>query len=93
MTHGSLTPDAVDRLVMMMVNEAAWCLGEGVVSSARDGDLGAVLGLGFPPFRAGPFHWVDAVGAAEVSHGTGITGSQALIGLVQASMSVAAWTR
>ena len=54
------------RLALIMVNEAAWCLAEGVISSARDGDLGAVLGLGFPPFRAGPFHHVDSQGVARV---------------------------
>lgn len=58
--------DLVDRLVLLMVNEAAWCLQEEVVASPRDADAGAVLGLGFPPFRGGPFRWVDAVGAAEV---------------------------
>ena len=64
----SLPEDEVrDRLALIMVNEALWCLAEGVISSPRDGDLGAVLGLGFPPFRAGPFHYVDAVGAAEVA--------------------------
>ncbi len=58
--------DVVDRLVLLMVNEAVWCLQERVVDSPRDADTGAVLGLGFPPFRGGPFRWVDAVGAAEV---------------------------
>lgn len=58
--------DLVDRLVLLMVNEAAWCLGEEVVASPRDADAGAVLGLGFPPFRGGPFRYVDAVGAAAV---------------------------
>lgn len=58
--------DLVGRLVLLMVNEAVWCLQEGVVTSPRDADAGAVLGLGFPPFRGGPFRWIDAVGAAEV---------------------------
>jgi len=56
-----------DRLALIMVNEAIWCLAEHVISTPRDGDLGAVLGLGFPPFRAGPFHYVDAVGADAVA--------------------------
>jgi 3-hydroxyacyl-CoA dehydrogenase/enoyl-CoA hydratase/3-hydroxybutyryl-CoA epimerase len=37
-----------------------------VIASAADGDLGAVLGLGFPPCRGGPFHFVDGDGAALV---------------------------
>ncbi len=55
-----------ERIALAMVNEAARCLEEGVLQSALDGDMGAVMGLGFPPFRGGPFWWVDQVGVAEI---------------------------
>lgn len=54
------------RISLAMVNEAARCLEEEVLQSALDGDIGAVMGLGFPAFRGGPFWWIDQIGATEI---------------------------
>lgn len=55
-----------ERCVLMMLNEAARCLDEGVIRSARDGDIGAIFGIGFPPFLGGPFRYMDQLGINKV---------------------------
>ena len=64
---GRLSAESIaERCVMLMLNEAARCFDEQVIRSARDGDIGAVFGIGFPPFLGGPFRYMDTLGASEV---------------------------
>ena len=58
--------EIVDRVVLSMLNEAVYCLQEGIIRSARDGDIGAIFGLGFPPFTGGPFRYLESRGLAQV---------------------------
>ncbi|WKE64178.1 fatty acid oxidation complex subunit alpha FadJ [Gallaecimonas kandeliae] len=64
---GKLDPEAIaERTLLQMLNEAARCLEEGIIQSARDGDIGAIFGIGFPPFLGGPFRYMDKLGAKAV---------------------------
>ena len=59
-------PDIQRRTVYAMLNEAARCIEEGIIRSPRDGDVGAVFGIGFPPFRGGPFRYMDSIGIDQL---------------------------
>ena len=63
---GSRAAEIIQRLVLVMLNEASRAFGEGVVRSPRDGDIAAFFGFGFPPFRGGPLRHADDLGAARL---------------------------
>ncbi len=55
-----------ERCIYIFLNEAARCLDEGIVKSSGQGDFGAIMGLGFPPFLGGPFHYANVLGKENV---------------------------
>lgn len=58
--------ELAERCVLLMLNEAALALDEGVIASARDGDIGAIFGIGYPPFTGGPFFYMHQLGIQAV---------------------------
>jgi 3-hydroxyacyl-CoA dehydrogenase/enoyl-CoA hydratase/3-hydroxybutyryl-CoA epimerase len=55
-----------DRMVLVMVNEAVACVGEGLAAGAEAIDLAMVLGTGWAPHRGGPLHYADDLGPSAV---------------------------
>ncbi len=51
-----------DRLLGIILNEAAYALAEGLIENASVGDIGAIYGFGFPPFLGGPYWAMDQIG-------------------------------
>lgn len=58
--------EIVDRCVLMMINEAAKCLEEGVVKNARYLDMAMIMGAGFPAFRGGVLRCADSYGIKKL---------------------------
>lgn len=53
------------RLLHIMALESYRCLEEGVLRSTKDGDIGSLLGFGFPPYTGGVFSYIDYVGVDQ----------------------------
>lgn len=58
--------EIVDRLILVMINEAARALEDGIVADAGAVDLGMIMGTGFPPFRGGLLRYADARGVGRI---------------------------
>ncbi len=65
---GEPTPaeEIVARLIYPMANEAYRLLGDGIVESEDDIDLGMVFGTGFAPFTGGLASWARNEGLAKI---------------------------
>jgi 3-hydroxyacyl-CoA dehydrogenase/enoyl-CoA hydratase/3-hydroxybutyryl-CoA epimerase len=66
--HAAQQPDVqqlIERLIAVQAVETVRCMEEGVLTTARDADVGAILGWGFPPFRGGPLSHIDTVGVRQ----------------------------
>jgi 3-hydroxyacyl-CoA dehydrogenase/enoyl-CoA hydratase/3-hydroxybutyryl-CoA epimerase len=55
-----------ERMVLLMLNEAARCLEEEIVAEPADVDFAMIMGTGFAPFRGGPLRFADSRSAKDL---------------------------
>ncbi|NDJ88263.1 3-hydroxyacyl-CoA dehydrogenase NAD-binding domain-containing protein [Mycolicibacter kumamotonensis] len=68
---GSSTPplqDMIDRMLFAEALETQKCLDEGVLTSTADANIGAIMGIGFPPWTGGTAQFIVGY---EGPHGVG----------------------
>jgi 3-hydroxyacyl-CoA dehydrogenase/enoyl-CoA hydratase/3-hydroxybutyryl-CoA epimerase len=56
--------DIKDRLLFRQSVETARCLAEGVLTSAHDGNIGSIFGIGFPAWTGGALQFIYGMGIA-----------------------------
>lgn len=54
------------RMLYVQLVDAAKAMAEGVVIDPADGDVGSILGVGFPAYLGGPFSMMDTIGLDKV---------------------------
>jgi 3-hydroxyacyl-CoA dehydrogenase/enoyl-CoA hydratase/3-hydroxybutyryl-CoA epimerase len=62
LTHAELQ----ERMFFLMLNEAARCLEEKIVTAPEDIDFAMIMGIGFAPFRGGPLRYADSLGVEKI---------------------------
>ncbi|NIU73717.1 MAG: hypothetical protein GWN71_09085, partial [Gammaproteobacteria bacterium] len=60
-------PEAEERLVFSMINEAARALADDVVDAPASLDVAMIMGAGFPPFRGGLLRYADSNGLDHIA--------------------------
>ena len=89
--------DIKKRMLHRQVLESYRCLDEGVLRSTTDGDIGSILGWGFPIFTGGALSYIDYVGmnnfiadcdALNALHGNHWEVPQSLRDLARAGKSI-----
>ena len=54
--------DVQDRIIFRQVLESLHCLEEGVFRNLRDGNIGSIMGIGFPTHTGGVFQYINTYG-------------------------------
>ncbi|MCM2349897.1 MAG: fatty acid oxidation complex subunit alpha FadB [Bacteriovoracaceae bacterium] len=60
--------DIIMRMMIPMIVESSRCLEDKIVNSQVEVDMGLLLGLGFPPFRAGALKYADTIGLKNLEN-------------------------
>ena len=57
--------DLIDRLLFRQSIETLRCYQEGVFKAVRDGNIGSIMGIGFPPYTGGSLQYINTYGAKQ----------------------------
>lgn len=54
--------DFIDRILFRQIIESLRCYQEGVFNAVRDGNIGSIMGIGFPPYTGGVLQYINTYG-------------------------------